>query len=539
MLSHVKHVVGATNAATAHATETLARKATAAPLKKGSRFITSYPFPKIPRSKRNALYYNTFYYGDKLKKGIKHRLPPIRGFSNTYERLNGSSTTEIKTKHNNQLIKYFIILSIGVIFYGVSSRYYYQARGKSLDDDDDEDENGEKRVKPTHSWSFFCYSTLPLNAISRLWGRVNSMDLPEWMREPGYKFYAYCFGANLDEMKVKDLKSYKNLSEFFYRELEDGARPVDNESDLVCPSDGLVLHYGVIDDGKIEQVKGLTYTLDAFLGDATNHKLAAPSHNVAFDHENPDDVQKRHEEFAQINGISYTLDDIIGGEGKNVTHLKKIIYKEEGDRSHTKAGTEKVVQVANDLAASKVMGSAHEKELFFAVIYLAPGDYHRYHSPTNWVVTLRRHFIGELYSVAPYFQKTLQNLFVLNERVSLLGYWKHGFFSMTPVGATNVGSIKVNFDKDLATNTKYESPHYKETGGQPVKVKKNTCYEATYEGASKILGGYPVTKGQEVGGFMLGSTVVLVFEAPKDFKFDIKQGQKVKMGQPLGSVASE
>ena len=43
--------------------------------------------------------------------------------------------------------------------------------------------------------------------------------------------------------------------------------------------------------------------------------------------------------------------------------------------------------------------------------------------------------------------KRLENLFVLNERVALLGRWTYGFFGMVPVGATNVGSIKINFDK--------------------------------------------------------------------------------------------
>jgi len=43
--------------------------------------------------------------------------------------------------------------------------------------------------------------------------------------------------------------------------------------------------------------------------------------------------------------------------------------------------------------------------------------------------------------------KRLENLFVLNERVALLGRWRYGFFGMVPVGATNVGSIKINFDQ--------------------------------------------------------------------------------------------
>ena len=58
-------------------------------------------------------------------------------------------------------------------------------------------------------------------------------------------------------------------------------------------------------------------------------------------------------------------------------------------------------------------------------------------------------------------------------------------------------------------------------------------------GASPILDGQPLLKAQEMGGFCLGSTVVLVFEAPQDFKFLVKDGQKVRVGQPLGDVVPE
>jgi len=56
-------------------------------------------------------------------------------------------------------------------------------------------------------------------------------------------------------------------------------------------------------------------------------------------------------------------------------------------------------------------------------------------------------FIGELYCVNPGVVRWLQGLFNFNERVMYVGNWQHGFFSLTAVGATLVGSINVHFDK--------------------------------------------------------------------------------------------
>ena len=73
--------------------------------------------------------------------------------------------------------------------------------------------------------------------------------------------------------------------------------------------------------------------------------------------------------------------------------------------------------------------------MYQCVIYLAPGDYHRFHSPTTWTPELRRHFTGELLSVSPKIAQWIPGLFCLNERALYIGKWEHGFFSFTAVGA--------------------------------------------------------------------------------------------------------
>jgi phosphatidylserine decarboxylase len=66
-----------------------------------------------------------------------------------------------------------------------------------------------------------------------------------------------------------------------------------------------------------------------------------------------------------------------------------------------------------------------------------------------------------------------------------------------------------------------------------------TFTEASYASFSSLLGGRPTKIGEEIGGFRLGSTVVLVFEAPKSFEFTVERNQYIKMGQALGRFRVE
>jgi phosphatidylserine decarboxylase len=51
-----------------------------------------------------------------------------------------------------------------------------------------------------------------------------------------------------------------------------------------------------------------------------------------------------------------------------------------------------------------------------------------------------------------------------------------------------------------------------------------------------VLGGQPLAKAEEMGGFKLGSTIVMVFEAPRDWEWKTEAGKKVKVGEALGDV---
>lgn len=383
---------------------------------------------------------------------------------------------------------------------------------------------------------------LPLRTISRIYGALNAYTLPVWFRVPGYKLYSWIFGVNLDECETDNLTTYRSLSEFFMRKLKPGVRPIHDDFLLVSPADGRVVNFGYIENRRVEQVKGVSYSLDALLSGSGQARetvasspttapsaakaKATPGREDATDHAVVDE-----QEFANLNGLSYTVDQLMGME----PHENQERDSDDKDGNTLSPGSVKPHQGAHDASlpnssssSTSTTNGSNDKnteeavnqhslgeqislatemwdpasphwtlrgvpkegnKMFFCVVYLAPGDYHRFHSPTNWVVERRRHFAGELFSVSPYMTKLLKDLFVLNERVALLGRWRHGFFSYIPVGATNVGSIRINFDSDLRTN----SPTRPKTPGE--------YSEATYSKSSALLGGKMLKMGEEMGGF--------------------------------------
>jgi phosphatidylserine decarboxylase len=153
----------------------------------------------------------------------------------------------------------------------------------------------------------------------------------------------------------------------------------------------------------------------------------------------------------------------------------------------------------------------------FANLYLSPRDYHRLHMPCEGRLTRMIYVPGALFSVNPVTARGVRKLFARNERVvCVFESPGHGAFAMVLVGATIVGSIATVWHGVV---------NAKRTG----KVS-----EWTYEGEDVVL-----NKGEEMGRFLLGSTLVMLFR-PNTIAFseDWAPERKVRLGEPMGERPS-
>lgn len=274
---------------------------------------------------------------------------------------------------------------------------------------------------------------MPKHAISRLVGKLAAAKMG-WLTTKLISMFIKAYGINMNEAKLKKASDFNTFNNFFTRELEDGARIIDNDENTICyPVDGAISQQGDIIDGQLIQAKGFNYSVTSLLGG--DEKTAAPFQ---------------------------------GGK--------------------------------------------------FSCIYLAPKDYHRIHMPMAATLREMIYVPGELFSVNPLTARNVPDLFARNERVVAIFDTEKGELAMVLVGATIVASIETTWAGTIT----------------PPAGKDIFRWQYPKDGADAIT----FNKGDEMGRFKLGSTVVSTF-APKmldDFAPNAGPGTVTRLGEVYASL---
>ncbi|HOD87911.1 MAG: phosphatidylserine decarboxylase [Bacteroidales bacterium] len=146
----------------------------------------------------------------------------------------------------------------------------------------------------------------------------------------------------------------------------------------------------------------------------------------------------------------------------------------------------------------------------YAVFYLSPANYHRVHASFDMKIESAVYLPGTL---RPVKEKTINKrnrVYCRNERIVLFGNSEYGKFACVLVGALFVGKVKLSFDSELQTN-----------------IKRGIVAEKKYK--KEVV----IKKGEEIGYFEMGSSVILLLESDifENMKLELKTS--LKMGQSL------
>jgi phosphatidylserine decarboxylase len=150
----------------------------------------------------------------------------------------------------------------------------------------------------------------------------------------------------------------------------------------------------------------------------------------------------------------------------------------------------------------------------FATLYLAPKDYHRIHMPCDGVLRRMIHVPGDLFSVNPTTARGVPGLFARNERVVCQFDSARGSWVLVLVGATIVGSMATVWH------------------GLVNPPRPGTVRDWRYDGDQAVA----LRQGDEMGRFLLGSTVVLLMPpGPLAFNPAWRPGATIRMGEAMAS----
>jgi phosphatidylserine decarboxylase len=153
---------------------------------------------------------------------------------------------------------------------------------------------------------------------------------------------------------------------------------------------------------------------------------------------------------------------------------------------------------------------------WFATLYLSPRDYHRIHMPCDGRLRSMVHVPGSLYSVNPATARGIPGLFARNERVVCLFDTAHGPLAMVLVGATIVGSMATVWH-GVVNPPRPGAPRIWRYDDAPIEL----------------------AQGAEMGRFLLGSTVVMLWPAgPLRFTPAWAPGRSIRLGEAMASAAT-
>lgn len=267
---------------------------------------------------------------------------------------------------------------------------------------------------------------VPQHLLSRIVGKIAASEI-YWLKNKFITFFIKKFGINMQEAKLKSADDFACFNDFFTRELEEGARPINPDpNSIVSPADGVVSQLGNIQNGRVFQAKGQDYSLHELLG-----------------------------------GNSELTQEFVDGT--------------------------------------------------FNTIYLSPKDYHRVHMPVTGTLRHMAYVPGDLFSVNKTTAENVPRLFARNERLVAIFDTEHGPMAMVLVGAMIVAAIETVWAGRITPpERKLKVTDF--TNIQPVKL----------------------LKGEEMGRFLLGSTVVLCFAKNQvNWLNELSADSSLKVGETI------
>lgn len=200
--------------------------------------------------------------------------------------------------------------------------------------------------------------------------------------------------------------------------------------------------------------------------------------------------------------------------GAGVVHPADAVITQAG-----RIDSGKIIQAkGKSYGIAELLRSSHWAEKFhngtFLTYYLCPTDYHRVHAPIAGEVKWSSHIPGELWPVNNWSVEAIADLFTVNERVAFTIESGSKSAALVMVAATNVGNITISFDEKIRTNAR-----------EPELAPRERNYNP------------PITikKGDEVGIFHLGSTVIMLYEEGLVSEAVAQSfvGRAVKLGETL------